>query len=201
SLPQPLPERLGLRSRAGVRNWRTGREHRHLASVRDRKRQADALRQDQGHCEPQIQTSAGSRLLAQAGKVRALYRRRHRILPEQDRRDVGQVAGAGNHSAPERNRSRINPPAPQGGGFFIYRQGVLSEKRRPIPTIPQEHAYGHECDLCSSTKPKIVNRWLQMCACIIAMMAIANLQYAWTLFTNPLTLSLHATLAAVQIAF
>src|ERR1039457_1175450 len=51
------------------------------------------------------------------------------------------------------------------------------------------------------TEPKIVNRWLQMCACIIAMMAIANLQYAWTLFTKPLTLSLHATLAAVQIAF
>jgi OFA family oxalate/formate antiporter-like MFS transporter len=51
------------------------------------------------------------------------------------------------------------------------------------------------------TEPKIVNRWLQMCASIIAMMAIANLQYAWTLFTKPLTLSLHATLAAVQIAF
>ena len=40
-----------------------------------------------------------------------------------------------------------------------------------------------------------------MCASIIAMMAIANLQYAWTLFTKPLTSSLHATLAAVQIAF
>jgi OFA family oxalate/formate antiporter-like MFS transporter len=51
------------------------------------------------------------------------------------------------------------------------------------------------------TEPKIVNRWLQMCAAIIAMMAIANLQYAWTLFTKPLTSSLHATLAAVQIAF
>ena len=33
------------------------------------------------------------------------------------------------------------------------------------------------------------------------MMAIANLQYAWTLFTKPLTSNLHATLAAVQIAF
>ena len=51
------------------------------------------------------------------------------------------------------------------------------------------------------TEPKIVNRWLQMCASIIAMMAIANLQYAWTLFTKPLTSSLHATLAAVQVAF
>jgi len=33
-------------------------------------------------------------------------------------------------------------------------------------------------------EPKTVNRWVQMCASIIAMMAIANLQYAWTLFTN-----------------
>jgi MFS transporter, OFA family, oxalate/formate antiporter len=50
-------------------------------------------------------------------------------------------------------------------------------------------------------EPKIVNRWIQLCAAIIAMMAIANLQYAWTLFTKPLTANLHATLAAVQIAF
>jgi len=33
------------------------------------------------------------------------------------------------------------------------------------------------------------------------MMAIANLQYAWTLFTLPLTKSLNATLSAVQVAF
>jgi OFA family oxalate/formate antiporter-like MFS transporter len=36
---------------------------------------------------------------------------------------------------------------------------------------------------------------------VIAMMAIANLQYAWTLFTKPLTQNLHASLAAVQVAF
>ncbi len=48
---------------------------------------------------------------------------------------------------------------------------------------------------------RVVNRWVQLVAGIVAMMAIANLQYAWTLFTKPLTLSLHATLAAVQVAF
>ena len=53
----------------------------------------------------------------------------------------------------------------------------------------------------ATPEPKIVNRWIQMCAAVIAMMAIANLQYAWTLFTKPLTANLHATLAAVQIAF
>ena len=46
-----------------------------------------------------------------------------------------------------------------------------------------------------------VARWRQLAACIIAMLAIANLQYAWTLFTTPLTQSLNATLAAVQWAF
>ncbi len=47
----------------------------------------------------------------------------------------------------------------------------------------------------------VVNRWWQMVAAVIAMMAIANLQYAWTLFTTPLTQSLSASLAAVQVAF
>jgi MFS transporter, OFA family, oxalate/formate antiporter len=51
------------------------------------------------------------------------------------------------------------------------------------------------------SEPKVINRWIQMVSSIIAMMAIANLQYAWTLFTKPLTASLHATLAAVQVAF
>src|SRR5690348_15679492 len=48
---------------------------------------------------------------------------------------------------------------------------------------------------------RIVNRWIQLIAGIIAMMAIANLQYAWTLFTGPLTMSLHSSLAAIQVAF
>jgi OFA family oxalate/formate antiporter-like MFS transporter len=51
------------------------------------------------------------------------------------------------------------------------------------------------------TDDQLVNRWWQLVACIIAMMAIANLQYAWTLFTVPLMEHLHTTLAAVQLAF
>ncbi len=47
----------------------------------------------------------------------------------------------------------------------------------------------------------VISRWWQVVAAVIAMMAIANLQYAWTLFTTPLTQSLSATLAAVQVAF
>src|SRR5712671_669455 len=41
-------------------------------------------------------------------------------------------------------------------------------------------------------------RWLILIACAVAMLAIANLQYAWTLFTTDLTRSMHASLDAVQ---
>jgi OFA family oxalate/formate antiporter-like MFS transporter len=42
------------------------------------------------------------------------------------------------------------------------------------------------------------SRWLILIACAVAMLAIANLQYAWTLFTTDLTKSMHASLDAVQ---
>jgi MFS transporter, OFA family, oxalate/formate antiporter len=45
---------------------------------------------------------------------------------------------------------------------------------------------------------RIPNRWVQLVAGIIAMMAIANLQYAWTLFTKPIQAHLHVSLVAVQ---
>jgi len=49
--------------------------------------------------------------------------------------------------------------------------------------------------------PRVINRWVQLAWGIVAMMAIANLQYAWTLFTDPLTTSLKTTLPMVQFAF
>jgi MFS transporter, OFA family, oxalate/formate antiporter len=45
---------------------------------------------------------------------------------------------------------------------------------------------------------RIVNRWAQLVAGIFAMMAVANLQYAWTLFTKPIQSHMHATLVDVQ---
>src|ERR1700730_5116542 len=44
------------------------------------------------------------------------------------------------------------------------------------------------------------SRWLILVACSVAMLAIANLQYAWTLFTTDLTKSMNAPLDAVQWA-
>jgi OFA family oxalate/formate antiporter-like MFS transporter len=47
----------------------------------------------------------------------------------------------------------------------------------------------------------VANRWWRLTAGVIAMMAIANLQYAWTLFTIPLTKELGVKLSAVQLTF
>ena len=44
------------------------------------------------------------------------------------------------------------------------------------------------------------SRWPILAACSVAMLAIANLQYAWTLFTTDLTKSMNAPLDAVQWA-
>ncbi len=48
---------------------------------------------------------------------------------------------------------------------------------------------------------RIPNRWVQLAAGVVAMMAVANLQYAWTLFTKPLQGHLHVTLTAIQWTF
>lgn len=52
-----------------------------------------------------------------------------------------------------------------------------------------------------SAEERVVNRWIQLIAAIIAMLAISNLQYAWTLFTGLLRTALHASLPKIQVAF
>ena len=45
------------------------------------------------------------------------------------------------------------------------------------------------------------NRWVQLVIGIIGMVMIANLQYGWTLFVNPIATKFHWTKAAIQVAF
>jgi OFA family oxalate/formate antiporter-like MFS transporter len=45
------------------------------------------------------------------------------------------------------------------------------------------------------------NRWFQLCASLIAMIMIANLQYAWTLFVDPLQKGTGWRLSDIQFAF
>jgi hypothetical protein len=51
------------------------------------------------------------------------------------------------------------------------------------------------------SEPKIVEYRVQTCGRRFAMAAIANLRHAWTLFIIPLTVSLHARLAAILGVF
>src|ERR1041384_6718104 len=50
----------------------------------------------------------------------------------------------------------------------------------------------------TSTQTHPIRRWPILLPCILAMLAIANLQYAWTFFTTDITKSMHAPLDAVQ---
>jgi MFS transporter, OFA family, oxalate/formate antiporter len=52
----------------------------------------------------------------------------------------------------------------------------------------------------SSRKPGS-GRWLQLLAGVICMSMIANLQYGWTLFVNPIDQKYHWGKAAIQVAF
>ena len=47
----------------------------------------------------------------------------------------------------------------------------------------------------------INNRWFQLCASLVAMIMIANLQYAWTLFVTPLQEGTGWALRDIQAAF
>src|SRR5207244_7318706 len=45
------------------------------------------------------------------------------------------------------------------------------------------------------------NRWLQLSLGIVCMAMVANLQYGWTLFVNPIDSKYHWGRAAIQVAF
>jgi OFA family oxalate/formate antiporter-like MFS transporter len=52
-----------------------------------------------------------------------------------------------------------------------------------------------------SAAPNIGARWVQLCLGVICMALIANLQYAWTLFVDPMHVARGWTLAEIQWAF
>src|SRR5437870_12406336 len=45
------------------------------------------------------------------------------------------------------------------------------------------------------------SRWIQLLLGLLCMIVISSPQYVWTLFTQPLMGSLHASLAQIQITF
>ena len=46
-----------------------------------------------------------------------------------------------------------------------------------------------------------MSRWVRLAAAVVAMMMIANLQYAWTLFVDPIRAATHWKLTQVQWGF
>jgi OFA family oxalate/formate antiporter-like MFS transporter len=52
-----------------------------------------------------------------------------------------------------------------------------------------------------ATNGLLHNRWLQLIVGVICMAMIANLQYGWTLFVNPIDTKYHWGIPAIQVAF
>src|SRR6202020_1232131 len=50
-------------------------------------------------------------------------------------------------------------------------------------------------------KSPFANPWLQLAIGVICMACVANLQYGWTLFVNPIDAKYHWGRAAIQVAF
>ncbi|MEP6883389.1 MAG: oxalate/formate MFS antiporter [Gammaproteobacteria bacterium] len=53
----------------------------------------------------------------------------------------------------------------------------------------------------SSSKSPLANPWVQLILGVICMACVANLQYGWTLFVNPIDAKYHWGRAAIQVAF
>src|SRR5712671_5922387 len=53
----------------------------------------------------------------------------------------------------------------------------------------------------SASASSLASRWWQLIFGIICMVMIANLQYGWTLFVNPIDQKYHWGRAAIQVAF
>jgi OFA family oxalate/formate antiporter-like MFS transporter len=53
----------------------------------------------------------------------------------------------------------------------------------------------------SASGSVLANPWIQLALGVICMAAVANLQYGWTLFVNPIDAQFHWGRAAIQVAF
>jgi MFS transporter, OFA family, oxalate/formate antiporter len=53
----------------------------------------------------------------------------------------------------------------------------------------------------TTAKSPFANPWIQLILGVICMAAVANLQYGWTLFVNPIDAKYHWGRAAIQVAF
>src|ERR1700686_4364370 len=62
------------------------------------------------------------------------------------------------------------------------------------------HKDADAAGLSTITRPASY-RWMQLLMGIVCMSMIANLQYGWTLFVNPISDQFHWAKASIQVAF
>jgi MFS transporter, OFA family, oxalate/formate antiporter len=59
----------------------------------------------------------------------------------------------------------------------------------------------HAATTASAARPLFENPWVQLLVGVICMASVANLQYGWTLFVNPIDAKYHWGRADIQVAF
>jgi OFA family oxalate/formate antiporter-like MFS transporter len=60
---------------------------------------------------------------------------------------------------------------------------------------------GNDTSKNATSKSAFANPWVQLVIGVVCMAAVANLQYGWTLFVNPIDAKFHWGRAAIQVAF
>src|SRR5256714_807211 len=89
-------------------------------------------------------------------------------------------------------------------GFFRATPGIRAERKKQFNIIRKAKGLPHirrqsrNGMMTTSPQTQSTRRWPILLPCILAMLAIANLQYAWTFFTTDIARTLHAQLDAVQ---
>src|SRR5476651_1728936 len=66
---------------------------------------------------------------------------------------------------------------------------------------PREDSMAMATGLVASARASESTRWVNLIFCIICMVMIANLQYGWTLFVNPINKAHGWSIASIQVAF
>jgi MFS transporter, OFA family, oxalate/formate antiporter len=70
-----------------------------------------------------------------------------------------------------------------------------------ICAIPYANTENYKMNANLTAKSPFANPWIQLIIGVICMAAVANLQYGWTLFVNPIDAKYHWGRAAIQVAF
>src|SRR5271155_3035131 len=67
--------------------------------------------------------------------------------------------------------------------------------------VSSAHKENYKMNETPNAKSPLANPWIQLIIGVICMAAVANLQYGWTLFVNPIDAKYHWGRAAIQVAF